>query len=95
MPPIQSNVWNCQGITGVFYEHKVTGLPQGEKIILLIILLQSRRFSQGKIIGNDACFGGCTNMEKNNKHGNCGAISHVEVPLELLWTPGTGEKAGA
>ena len=52
--------------------------------ILWIILLQSRRFSQGKMEGPNACLGEFTNMVNLIKAKNCETITHVEVPTELL-----------
>jgi len=52
--------------------------------ILWIILLQARRFSQGKMTGNNSCLGEFTNMVNLIKAKNCETITHVEVPMELL-----------
>ena len=52
--------------------------------ILWIILLQARRFSQGKMAGPNACLGEFTNMVNLIKAKNCETITHVEVPTELL-----------
>ena len=52
--------------------------------ILWIILLQARRFSQGKMKGQNACLGEFTNMVNLIKAKNCETITHVEVPTELL-----------
>ena len=62
--------------------------------ICWIILLQSRSFAQGKMVGDDACLGEFTNMGNQIKAKNCGAIPHVEVPLEILWAPVTKQKSG-
>ena len=64
-------------------------------IILWIILLKSRRFAQGNIFSYDACLRGFTNMENKIKAKKCGAIYHMEVPLELLQAPVTKWKEGA
>ena len=58
--------------------------------ILWIILLQSRRYAQGKMEGDNACLGEFTNMVNLIKAKNCETITHVEVPTDLL-SP-TGKK---
>ena len=52
--------------------------------ILWIILLQARRFAQGKMTGPQACLGEFTNMVNQIQAKNCAAITHIEVPTELL-----------
>ena len=59
--------------------------------ILWIILLQARRFSQGKMSGNNSCLGEFTNMVNLIKAKNCETITHVEVPTELL-SPSTTKR---
>lgn len=51
--------------------------------MLWIILLQARRFAQGKMEGDDGCLGEFSNMLNLIKAKNCGTIDHVEVPSEL------------
>ena len=51
--------------------------------ILWTILLQSRRFAQGKMVGDDACLGEFTNTLTLLK-GKSGIILHAEVPAELV-----------
>ena len=63
--------------------------------ILCIIILKSRRFVPEKKFSNDACLGEFTNMGNQIKTKNCGAIYHVEIPSEILWSPRTKQKAGA
>lgn len=62
--------------------------------ILWIILLQARRFAQGKMIGNDACLGEFTALVHAIQAKNCENISHVEVPTDLL-EPSRKRKAQA
>ena len=52
--------------------------------VLWIILLQARRFAQGKMTGQQACLGEFTNMVNQIQAKNCAAITHIEVPTELL-----------
>jgi hypothetical protein len=52
--------------------------------ILWIILLQSRRFATGKMVGNNGCLGEFNHMMDLLKAKNCGSISHAEVPSELV-----------
>ena len=52
--------------------------------ILWIILLQARRFAQGKMTGQHACLGEFSNMVNQIQAKNCAAITHIEVPTELL-----------
>ena len=52
--------------------------------ILWIILLQARRFANGKMIGNESCLGEFTEMVRAINAKNCENISHVEVPTDLL-----------
>ena len=52
--------------------------------MLWIILLQARRFAQGKMIGNEACLGEFTALVHAINSKNCENISHVEVPTDLL-----------
>ena len=49
-------------------------------VILWIILLQSRRFSQGKMVGDYACLGEFTKVGNQIKAKNCGAICNTEAP---------------
>jgi len=52
--------------------------------ILWIILLQARRFAQGKMIGETPCLGEFIHMTNLVKAKSCEMISHIEVPTELL-----------
>ena len=52
--------------------------------ILWIILLQARRFAQGKMIGETPCLGEFIHMSNLVKAKSCEMISHIEVPTELL-----------
>jgi len=52
--------------------------------MLWIILLQTRRFAQGKMIGHEACLGEFTALVHAINSKNCENISHVEVPTDLL-----------
>jgi hypothetical protein len=52
--------------------------------MLWIILLQGRRFAQGKMIGNEACLGEFMALVHAISSKNCENISHVEVPTDLL-----------
>jgi len=60
--------------------------------ILWIILLQSRRYAQGKMVGENACLGEFTNMVNLIKAKNCETITHVEVPTDLLSPTGKKRK---
>ena len=51
--------------------------------ILWTILLQSRRFAQGKMVGDDACLGEFTNT-LTLLRAKSGIILHAEVPAELV-----------
>ena len=53
-------------------------------IFWIILLLQSRRFVQGKMVGDNACLREFTNMVSLIRAKSCETISHVEVPTELL-----------
>ena len=57
---------------------------EAKTAMLWIILLQSRRFSQGKMTGNAGKLGEFANMVNLIRAKNCATISHVEVPSELL-----------
>ena len=48
--------------------------------IILIILLQPRRYAQGEIIGEEACLWEFSNMQTNLLVKNCQVISHIELP---------------
>ena len=50
---------------------------------------------QGKMVGDNSCLGEFTNMGNKIKAKICGAISHVEVPFEILRSPGGERKEGA
>ena len=63
--------------------------------ILWTILMQSRRRLQGNMLGEDACLRDFTYVGNRIKAKKIGAISHVEVPSELLWLPVTKRKSGA
>ena len=52
--------------------------------ILWIILLQARRFAQGKMIGETPCLGEFIHMSNLVKAKSCEMISHIEVPTDLL-----------
>ena len=69
-------------------------MHEAKTIILWIILLQPRKFAQGKMVGDDACLGEFTNMGYKIKAKHCGSIYHMQVPLELLWAPVTKQKSG-
>ena len=51
--------------------------------ILWTILLQSRRFAQGKMIGETACLGEFTSV-LTNLRAKSAVILHAEVPVELI-----------
>ena len=51
--------------------------------LLWTILLQSRRFAQGKMVGDDACLGEFTNT-LTLLRAKSGIILHAEVPAELV-----------
>ena len=57
---------------------------EAKTAILWIILLQSRRFSQGKMEGATGRLGEFTNMVNHIRSKSCATISHIEVPSELL-----------
>ena len=63
--------------------------------ILWIILLQSRWFAQGKMVGTNACLGEFTNMVNLIKAKNCAGITHDEVPSKLLLHHQAGSKRTA
>ena len=52
--------------------------------ILWIILIQSRWFAQGKMVGDTACLGEFATMVEKIKSKTCGSIMHDEVPTSLL-----------
>ena len=52
--------------------------------ILWIILLQARRFAQGKMIGETPCLGEFIHMSNLVKAKSYEMISHIEVPTDLL-----------
>jgi len=54
--------------------------------MLWIILLQARRFAQGKMDGNDGCLGQFVNLRNLIRAKNCGTLDHPEVPSELAIT---------
>jgi len=54
--------------------------------MLWIILLQARRFAQGKMEGNDGCLGEFANLRNLITAKNCGTLDHSEVPSELATT---------
>jgi len=54
--------------------------------MLWIILLQARRFAQGKMKGNDGCLGKFTNLRNLIRAKNCGTLDHCEVLSELAIT---------
>jgi len=54
--------------------------------MLWIILLQARRFVQGKMDGNDGCLGEFANLCNLIRAKNCGTLDHSEVPSELSTT---------
>ena len=60
--------------------------------ILWIILLQSRWFAQGKMVGTNACLGEFTHMVNLIKAKNCAGITHDEVPSNLLLHNSLGSK---
>ena len=57
---------------------------QVKTCILWIILLQSIRFSQGKIHGENSCLEEFTHMVNLVKAKNCEIITHVELHTYLL-----------
>ena len=61
--------------------------------ILWRILLQSRRFAQGKMVGETTYLDEFTNMVNLIKAKKCDTISHVEAPTELL-APSTTKRKG-
>lgn len=63
--------------------------------ILWVILLQSWWFSQGKMVGTNACLGEFTHMVNLIKAKNCAGITHDEVPSKLLLPHTTGSKRTA
>ena len=87
------------GIIKLFREYSPNARAQPfhnvKTSIMWIILLQSRRFAQGKMVGNDACLREFTNMGNQIRAKICGVIPHAEVPLELLQAPVTKWKEGA
>ena len=60
--------------------------------ILWIILLQSRWYAQGKMVGDNACLGEFTHMVNLIKAKNCAGITHDEAPSKLLMHPEKGTK---
>jgi len=60
--------------------------------ILWIILLQLRRYAQGKREGDNACLGEFTNMVNLIKAKTCKTITHVEVLTDLLSLAGKNRK---
>ena len=52
--------------------------------ILCILLLQVRRFSQGKMVATHGCLGEFTNMVNQITVKNCKNISHIKVPTRPL-----------
>jgi len=60
--------------------------------ILWIVLLQARRFSQGKMEGQEACLPEFSEMVREIRSKNCSNISHDEVPTELLHQTGKRKK---
>ena len=63
--------------------------------ILWIILLQSRWFAQGKMVGTNACLGEFTHMVNLIKAKHCAGITHDEVPSKLLLHHSSGSKCPA
>ena len=55
--------------------------------MLWIVLLQSRRFSQGKMVGEDACLWEFTHLQLCIKQKTCQHLTHMELPSELLASP--------
>ena len=49
-----------------------------------IILLQARRFAQGKMTGETPCLGEFIHIPNLVKAKSCEMISHIEVPTELF-----------
>ena len=52
--------------------------------VLWIILLQSRRFSQGKMEGEEAILWEFKNLQNVIKAKACQSLTHMEIPTELL-----------
>jgi len=62
--------------------------------MLWIILLQARRFAQGKKDGNDGCLGEFENLRNLIRAKNCGTtLDHSEVPSELGTTATSAPKS--
>ena len=55
--------------------------------MLWIILLQARRFAQGKMAGEDACLWEFTHLQLCIKQKTCQQITHMELPSELVAAP--------
>jgi len=72
------------------HEHSPNARTQlGRKVkasMLWFILLQARRFAQGKMEGNDGCLGKFANLRNLIRAKNCGTLDHSEVPSELATT---------
>ena len=60
--------------------------------ILWIILLQSRWFAQGEMVGSNAFLGEFTHMVNLIKAKHCAGITHDEVPSKLLIQNVSGKK---
>ncbi len=58
--------------------------------ILWIVLLQSRHFARGNMIGDKSLLGSFSSMMNHLCSKMCGLIGHVEVPRELMTTTSTG-----
>jgi len=54
--------------------------------MLWIILLQARRFDQGKMEGNEGCLGEFANLCNLIRAKNCGTLDQCEIPFELATT---------
>ena len=57
---------------------------QTKASMLWVILLQSRRFAQGRMVGNESCLAEFTTMITHLNAKACRAIQHDEIPKELL-----------
>jgi hypothetical protein len=77
-----------KGIVDAFREYSPNARSkltlEVKSAILWIILLQARRFAQGKMTGETPCLGEFIHMTNLVKAKSCEMISHIEVPTELL-----------
>ncbi len=68
-------------------------LSHGTKVsILWIVLLQSRHFAHGNMVGNKALLGSFSSMMNHLHSKRCSLIGHVKVPRDLMNLPQNGIK---